>query len=179
MPEISEYIIVAEQEYEELFPRKGSIAFASPGLRRQDSVYNGLQKTASASELILVHDSARPFIEKSAVYSLLEVAKKSPAACLANPVKSTIRKAKANLSAGKALPREELWEMQPPQAVEKSLLIKGFQEARKQHCTVTDDVALAELVGGKPKLVPSSDVNMKITTPFDYLIAKKIYEKAL
>lgn len=179
MPEISEYIVVADLEDLAIFSSKQGLKFALPGERRQDSVKNGLQKISKKSDLVLIHDGARPFIDEKSVKTLLKAARNSPATTLASPVKSTIRKVKENLEVKKSLKRQELWEMQTPQALTPNLLKKGFALAEKKNLTVTDDVALAELAGAPIKIVEGPDSNMKITTPFDYLIAKLLYEKAL
>lgn len=179
MPEISEYIVVADPKDLAIFSSKQGLKFALPGESRQDSVKNGLQKISTKSDLVLIHDGARPFIDKKSVKTLLKAAKNSPATTLASPVKSTIRKVKENLEVKKSLKRQELWEMQTPQALTPDLLKKGFILAEKKNLTVTDDVALAELAGSPIKIVEGPDSNMKITTPFDYLIAKLLYEKAL
>ena len=69
---LGETIVVASPEYRHYFPQNG-IIFADPGIRRQDSVYNGLQK--SSGDWILIHDAARPFIQLTDIHNLLEGAR--------------------------------------------------------------------------------------------------------
>jgi len=62
------------------------------GLRRQDSVLCGLRAIDSRSDLVLIHDSARPFLSHRLVSSVIAEAKRSKAAIAGVPVKATIKK---------------------------------------------------------------------------------------
>lgn len=50
-------------QYLTRLPPEVKHSFALPGIERQDSVYNGLQAVSSKSELVAVHDSARPLLQ--------------------------------------------------------------------------------------------------------------------
>ena len=69
MPEIDEIVVVCAPEYQLLFQQHLTkrIAFALPGVRRQDSVYNGFLASSADSRYICVHDGARPFISHEMV----------------------------------------------------------------------------------------------------------------
>jgi len=177
-PAINEIIVVCDLSYQSLFiPNYPNLLFASPGERRQDSVYNGLQRTSNPSQkthLICIHDSARPLATPSDLMNVLAEAQKHGAAVAANPVKNTIKECDFQGFVKRTLDRSKLWEMYTPQVVESSLLKKGFEIAINNNLTVTDDVALVELTGHPVKLVKGSYSNIKITTPEDLPLAETL-----
>ncbi|MEL7431365.1 MAG: 2-C-methyl-D-erythritol 4-phosphate cytidylyltransferase [Chlamydiota bacterium] len=177
--EISEYIVVAREEDRRHFSKSVPLIFASPGTRRQDSLKNGLQKVSKKITHVLVHDGARPFVSKQAIEALIRAGKNADGATLALRTKYTLRQVTANLTTKKLVERADVWEMQTPQIGKLSLLEKGLLLAEKTEQTVTDDVGLIELIGGKVQIVEGEERNLKVTTPFDYALAQSIYEKAL
>ncbi len=175
LEEVSEIVVVCDPSYRTLFasPHK-SVQFALPGKRRQDSVYHGLLAASPEAMLICIHDSARPFLEKEAVQALLKKAFDQGAAALAAPAINTIKQADASQRVKQTLPREELWEMQTPQAIRKDLLLKAYAHAQANDIEATDDLSLVEAMGAPTVLVKSSSRNFKITTPFDWAIAEAL-----
>ncbi|MBS0629662.1 MAG: 2-C-methyl-D-erythritol 4-phosphate cytidylyltransferase [Verrucomicrobia bacterium] len=168
---IKEVIVVCDTEYKSHF-KNGK--FAEPGERRQDSLFNGLQHVSEDSEFVLVHDAARPLIKKEDIEAVIDAGLKFNAACLATPVKMTIKQADHNCMVIQTLPRDTLFEIQTPQVLKKEFLIRGFEKAEKQNLTVSDDVSLAEILGLPVKLVMGSYENIKVTTPEDLLFAENV-----
>lgn len=178
MPEVEQIVVVCEPSYEELFkPYQGGkpLLFARPGLRRQDSLWNGIQ-LLQGDPLVCVHDSARPFIDIPLIRQAVGVAKELGAAAIGVRVKATIKVCDSEQMIVSTPERSQLWEMQTPQVVRLSLLEEGFAIAQEKGMTVTDDVALAELVGKPAKVVEGSYINIKVTTPEDLLVAQKFLE---
>jgi 2-C-methyl-D-erythritol 4-phosphate cytidylyltransferase len=175
MPQIDEIVIVCAESYQHLFTQTSSlkkIHFAQPGNRRQDSVYNGLLAASPNSELICIHDAARPFINSLLVIRALEAAQQYGAAAVGMPLKFTIKET-CNENKVKSTPkRSTMWEIQTPQVVKREILHNGFLHANMHDITVTDDVSLAELIGHTVKIVEGEDTNIKITLPSDLLLAK-------
>ncbi len=141
------------------------------GARRQDSVANGLKAGSASAEFVLIHDAARPFIDRQMVTRAIEGACKYGAAIAAIPVKSTIKSVKRGMIAGTVC-RDTLWEAQTPQVFRRSLISKVY--AVKSAVAATDDAFLIERLGRKVAVVEGSDVNLKITTKSDLLIAEGI-----
>ena len=168
-----EIIVVCEPQYQSLFPpfTLPEVHFALPGKRRQDSVYNGFLKTSPDSDLICIHDSARPFLSKDNLDQLLEEARRYGAAALAVPAKNTIKETDPNQFIQRTLDRAKLWEMHTPQVATPALIRKGFDIALEYNLDVSDDASLVELTGHPVKLVKDSYQNFKITTPEDWQIA--------
>lgn len=169
MNEVLEIVVVCHPEYHHLFEASNKrirIAFASPGERRQDSVYNGLQAITSSS-LICVHDSVRPFITIPMVRSVASAAKEYGAAAVGVSVKFTIKETDVQHFVAQTHDRSRLWEIQTPQIIQKPILERGFEHALKNKLTVTDDVSLVELLKLPVKLVEGTYTNLKITTQDD------------
>lgn len=184
LPEIAELIIVCVPDARHYFHLPESsipILFADPGPRRQDSVWNGLQAISSSSELVCIHDSARPFIDKLLVKRVLEAGYLHGAATVGMPVKFTLKEHDGSCMVKQTLNRSHIWEIQTPQVIRIPLIKQGFHHAQKHEITVTDDVSLVELLNHPVKLVEGSHMNIKITSPEDLLVAegllKDFYDK--
>jgi 2-C-methyl-D-erythritol 4-phosphate cytidylyltransferase len=139
------------------------------GALRQDSVKNGLAHVDRECGIVLIHDSGRPFINKSLLDRLIGKAAKVKAAVLAVPVKATIKSATKKLLVKETLKRQLLWEVQTPQVFAYPLIRRAFKYFGSSF--VTDDSALVEKTGAKVHIVEGSYANIKITTPEDILIA--------
>ena len=113
MPEIHEIIVVCDPQYREYFqvsrPNK-RIAFAMPGARRQDSVYNGLQEVSNPDSLVCIHDSARPLIDRQLVLRVLNAAAEVGAATVGMPVKFTVKESDSNDFVARTPDRSLVWE---------------------------------------------------------------------
>lgn len=178
MPEITEIIVVCDPEYRHYFNAQTDkkIAFALPGERRQDSVYNGLQEISNHNPLVCVHDSARPLIDRQLVVRVLNAAAEIGAATVGMPVKFTVKESDGNDFVSRTPDRSLMWEIQTPQVIEYALLKKAFTYALENQFTVTDDVSLVELLHAKVKLVTGSHQNLKITFPEDLSIAAELFK---
>ena len=147
------------------------------GKRRQDSVLNALKAVDERSELVLIHDGVRPFIDRNCISRLILEASRTKAAILGVPVKATIKKVRGpgktgSFAVSKTLKRDELWEVQTPQAFDRELLIKAYRGGNSED--VTDDAMLIEKMDKLVSLVMGSYENIKITTPEDLAIAQAI-----
>lgn len=144
------------------------------GTERQYSVRNAIRLTDESSDLILVHDGARPFVEPSAVRESILVAAEFGAAVVAVPVKDTIKMANVDSVVLKTLDRSTLWQIQTPQTFRREVLLNAHEKAAAAGILATDDAALVEWDGGSVKLVRGSYLNFKVTTPEDVLLAEAV-----
>jgi len=175
MGEIDEIVVVCAPQFRSLFSSSlKPIHFADPGKRRQDSIFHGFSVASKQASIVSTHDSARPFVQKNEILSLLEKAIEIGAATLAVPVNCTIKECRQNRLVAKTLDRSSLWEIQTPQAMRYDLFEEGFAFAAKRNIEVTDDTSLAELLQAPVAIVPSSHRNFKITTPTDFIVAQTI-----
>lgn len=152
------------------------IILTSGGSERQYSVHNGLELLSERTDIVLVHDGARPFINHSMIKNLIADAKHYGGSVLAVPVKDTIKQAKGNL-VEKTIDRSSLWAIQTPQAFRVSLLKEAHEAAVAAEYLGTDDASLVELIGKKVVITEGNYDNIKITTPEDLYFAEAILEK--
>ncbi|MDP1836797.1 MAG: 2-C-methyl-D-erythritol 4-phosphate cytidylyltransferase [Chlamydiales bacterium] len=171
MPEIHEIVVVCEEVYRKDFSEP-DVLFAFPGPRRQDSVYNGFCKVSVDSDIVIIHDSARPLINRDMILRGIHAAEEHGAAVAAVPLKATVKQSRGDCFVDKTLDRSTLWEIQTPQTIKTALLRTAFEHALKHNLEVTDDVSLVEAIGYPVKLVEGGYSNLKITTPEDLVMAK-------
>lgn len=175
LSEIDEIVVVCEPSFRPVFHSAAKpLSFAEPGVRRQDSAYHGLLASSKEAHFICVHDAARPFIDEKAFADLLDAALEHEAAALAVPATNTIKRADRDLNVLQTLPRSELWELQTPQMIRRSLFFRAYAHAQKTGFEATDDLSLVEELGEPARLVKGSYGNLKITTPADWRLAEQI-----
>lgn len=158
---------------------------APGGKERQESVYNGLKLVDDKNCIILIHDGARPLIEKAliqeAIRQMTEILRDGEdcnGIVLGVPVKDTIKEAKKSI-VKKTLRRDSLWAIQTPQVFPYSYISTVYERAIKDGFYSTDDAALVEKYGGKIKVIMGSYRNIKITTPEDLIIAEYLLTRSL
>lgn len=145
------------------------------GKERQHSIYNALKRVKQEG-IILVHDAARPFIDKNLIHSLLEAAKMNGAAILAVPVKDTVKKVSDNIVT-ETVERTSLWAVQTPQAFRFSILFDAYRKAEEDAFVGTDDASLVERLGHDVFIEEGHYDNIKLTTPEDLFFAEAILRK--
>ncbi|XVF75105.1 hypothetical protein PTKIN_Ptkin13bG0161400 [Pterospermum kingtungense] len=179
MIEVKEIVVVCDPSYKDIFEETEEkinvdLKFALPGKERQDSVYSGLQEVDLNSELVCIHDSARPLVTSEDVEKVLKDGWMVGAAVLGVPVKATIKEANSESYVVRTLDRKTLWEMQTPQVIKPELLRKGFDLVNRESLEVTDDVSIVEHLNHPVYVTEGSYTNIKVTTPDDLLLAERI-----
>jgi 2-C-methyl-D-erythritol 4-phosphate cytidylyltransferase len=142
------------------------------GMRRQDSVKNGIDAISNDVEIVVIHDGVRPFVTQAMIEESIHAAIRFGAAVLAMPVKETIKMAQSDGTVVKTLDRESLWQIQTPQAFRAQLIKEALLKAAKDGFIGTDDASLVERMGVKVHLLPGSYTNIKITTIEDLMLAQ-------
>lgn len=179
LSEVKEIVVVCDPSYRDVFEDASEeiqvdLKFASPGKERQDSVFNGFQEIDGSSELVCIHDSARPLVSSRDIEKVLRDGLLNGAAVLGVPVKATIKEANCNSFVVKTLDRKTLWEMQTPQVIKPELLRDGFELVNRDRLEVTDDVSIVEHLKHPVYITEGSYTNIKVTTPDDLLLAERI-----
>ncbi len=147
------------------------------GAERQDSVWCGLQELKAESEIVLIHDGARPFVTENMIQESIKQAKEMGACVVGMPVKDTIKVCDKNQIILDTPNRQTLWQTQTPQTFQKELIKKAYAYAKEQDYQGTDDSSLVEYLGESVLMIKGSYDNIKITTRDDLLIALKILEE--
>ncbi len=159
-------------------PFKKVRAVVAGGLLRSDSVKCGLRALSPDTEIVLVHDAARPFIENVMINRLFGALKKNKAAIVGVPLKFTVKKIdRKTLDIQETPLRDLLWEAQTPQGFHKDVLVKAHAKKFKEE--VTDDAMMVERMGGRVKMVKGSYRNIKVTTPEDIILARQLLGRSL
>ena len=137
------------------------------GLRRQDSVANGLQLAPAECTHILIHDGARPFMSPQLINRVCDALALGAKAVIPGiEVLDTIKLVEYNLVAS-TLQRQNLRAVQTPQGFELNSLKQAHAQASTEAWDVTDDAMLLEKCGYSVQVVEGDMENIKITNPAD------------
>ncbi len=148
------------------------LTIVAGGRRRQDSVKAGLDTLDDNTEIVLVHDAARPLVTRQLIVRCYEAAIISGAAIAAVPVKDTLKKGNGWDQVVETIDRSDLWQAQTPQAVRRELLEKAYRI--NGDADVTDEASLLERAAIPVTLVEGAETNIKITRPEDLFLAEKL-----
>jgi 2-C-methyl-D-erythritol 4-phosphate cytidylyltransferase len=163
---------------EELVSQEGlesRIQMVPGGTYRQDSVYNGFCSALPDTDVVVVHDAVRPFIEVDLISSVIREAYARGSAILAVPCVDTVKQVEKNLVTA-TLPRERIVLVQTPQAFRYAVLQEAFEKARADHFFGTDEASLVERLGHEVYVVRGSERNLKITKPSDIPLAELLFQ---
>ncbi len=147
------------------------IDVCSGGLRRQDSVREGLNRLSDCAWAV-IHDGARPCVSIDLIERGIVAARRSGAAIAGVPVKDTIKVVSRRHFVRQTPERHSLWAAQTPQVFRYELIAEAY---RQPDTEVTDDAALVEKLGHKVEVFMGSPQNIKVTTPEDLAIAEVFF----
>ncbi len=159
-----EFVIVCEDVYQERFLsylEGKNFHFAKPGRRRQDSVFNALEKVSKP--WLAIHDAARPCIDEALVLRVLEKAYSVGGAAPGLPLSFTVKQVDEEAKVLATVDRKRFWEVQTPQVLYRPYLLEGFLKVGSQ--TLTDDLAFLDCALKESYLVEGSRSNIKLTYP--------------
>jgi len=157
-------IVCATDDLVELSEQAPEALFVRPGGRsRQGSALIGLQALPQDTEIVLIHDAARPFITEETITWVIEGVEEHRAACPALAVKDTIKQTTPD-GRRLTLDRSLLSAVQTPQGGYLQDFLRAHAAATSD---ATDDLALLEQIGIIGALVPGDERNLKLTTPAD------------
>ena len=153
---------------------------APGGEERCHSVLSGLRRLgdrAAPGDWVVVHDAARPCLTGVDLGRLLDAVGEDPVGgLLAVPVSDTLKEGDADGRAGATVPRDGLWRALTPQVFRYRVLLDALEAALEAGRLVTDEAGAVEALGLRPRLVPGSAANIKITGPEDLDLAAAILE---
>ena len=152
------------------------ISFVAGGNTRAASTFNGLKAAKEDTEIVAVHDGARPLVTVEEIEATIAKAKETGAACLVAPVTDTIKSIRGGEIAA-TLVRDKLRRALTPQAFNIEVLKAAFSEP--EHDTATDECYLVEKLGHPIAIVEGSPRNIKITHPEDLIVAEALLGKQL
>ena len=100
----------------------GRVQVVEGGTRRQDSVANAFDRVDVRSDVVLVHDAARPFVTPDLISRSIDAAAAHGAAIVAVAVADTVKRVDGSGVVAETLPRETIFLAQTPQAFRRAVL---------------------------------------------------------
>ncbi|MGH6872296.1 MAG: bifunctional 2-C-methyl-D-erythritol 4-phosphate cytidylyltransferase/2-C-methyl-D-erythritol 2,4-cyclodiphosphate synthase [Rhizomicrobium sp.] len=138
---------------------------------RQHSVLHGLMAlTAKSPDLVLIHDAARPLVSTALIDRVIAGLNGADAAIPMLPVADTLKREDDGVWS--TIPRDGLMRAQTPQGFRFAAIVEAHRAFAG--CSLTDDMALAEIADLKIAAVAGEDSNLKITTPEDFAAAERL-----
>jgi 2-C-methyl-D-erythritol 4-phosphate cytidylyltransferase len=169
---VSEVVVAlpaaAVSDFRESHPE---ITVVAGGATRQSSVAAML--AATRSDVVLIHDVARPFLTRAVIDRVATAARTFGAATAVLEVTDTV----IDVEAGATLERAHLRLVQTPQGFDKALLLEAHAAASRSGATVTDDTELVRRTGHRVELVQGSRLLHKLTAPDDLTLAELLYDQ--
>ena len=183
--ELVDEIIVATREdmlleVADLCSRSGlrkSVRVIKGGNTRLESVLAAAMEADPRAELLAIHDGARPLIRPEDFDELIRQGGTTYAVAPAVPLTDTVKVADENRRVLSTPDRSTLYAVRTPQVFQKDILKAALESAREAGVEVTDDCSAVERLGKEVYLTPGDPENIKITTPFDLIVAEAILRK--
>ena len=165
----------AQQDYwQELckqYDFKVDYQLANGGQTRFHSVRNGLALVPDDAEGVVgVHDGVRPFPSIDVIRNCYDTARTAKAVIPVIPVVETVRQLKSDGSI--TVPRDHYRLVQTPQTFDIQLLKAANRQPYNDG--FTDDASVVESYGHAITLVEGNRENIKITTPYDIIVAETL-----
>ena len=147
------------------------------GETRFHSVQHGLALIPDDAEGVVgVHDGVRPFPSIEVIRNCYETAREKKAVIPVIPVVETVRKLASIDTIGTipshTVPRNDYRLVQTPQTFDIQLLKAANRQPYNDN--FTDDASVVEAFGQEITLVEGNRENIKITTPYDMIVAEAL-----
>ncbi|MBZ5515949.1 MAG: 2-C-methyl-D-erythritol 4-phosphate cytidylyltransferase [Acidobacteriia bacterium] len=147
------------------------VRLVAGGPSRQETVARALAEAPAGTEIVVVHDAVRPFVELAMIQRVVEAARKDGAAILGILSVDTVKQVERQTILG-SIPRERIVLAQTPQAFRYPIIREAFDRAASDGFVGTDESSLAERLGCNVTVLMGSDRNIKITKPSDLPLAR-------
>ncbi|MCR4891067.1 MAG: 2-C-methyl-D-erythritol 4-phosphate cytidylyltransferase [Lachnospiraceae bacterium] len=153
----------------------------SGGKERFHSVYNGLMACGDC-DYVYIHDGARPLLTQYILERCRHYVEKHGACVVASPASDTVKIEDGDGFIESTPDRSLVWLMQTPQVFQYQLIRHAYERLIQEQdrlkaagVHVTDDTMVAKMYqNADAKLVENPDINLKVTTPTDLIIAEAL-----
>lgn len=153
------------------------VSVVSGGATRQESVARALITLPEDVDVVLVHDAARPLVPVEMVTAVVaSVREGHPCVIPCLLVSDTIKEVDVTDTVIRTVNRDVLRSVQTPQGFDRAVLQQAHAEADPDNA-VTDDAGLVEARGIPVHVIAGHAEALKITRPFDIMIAEAIIAK--
>lgn len=152
-----------------------NLLYVGNGETRQESVYNAFESVET--EYILISEGVRPFITRNLYKKIIDDSSEN-----ITPIRKSI--ASVIDCFGNSYNREDIGEVQMPQKFNFENLKVSHEMAKNLKINdSTDDIDLLYRVNNRNsydiKVIEGEEINIKITSPLDLIIAEAINEKII
>ncbi len=147
------------------------VRLVAGGASRQETVGRALAEAPATTEMVVVHDAVRPFVELDLIQRVVEAARQHGAAVLGIPSVDTVKQVEQQFIRG-TIPRERIVLAQTPQAFRFNLIREAFARAEADGFYGSDESSLVERLDHTVTVLMGSDRNIKITKPSDLPLAR-------
>lgn len=155
--------------------RSNAVRIVAGGSRRQESVANAFACVSPVTDVVLVHDAARPFVSSELISRAIDAAVTYGAAIAAIPARDTVKQVDRlanDVVISATIPRETIYLAQTPQAFRRDVLDAAVAIGRTG-VDATDEAMLAERAGHRVHVIEGDPANVKITTASDLETARR------
>ncbi|HWL15972.1 MAG TPA: 2-C-methyl-D-erythritol 4-phosphate cytidylyltransferase, partial [Opitutus sp.] len=144
------------------------------GETRNESTLRALQACDPDTDLVLIHDAARPFVTTEILRNCMEALQTHESVDVCIPADDTIVQVADGMV--EAIPdRRKLMRGQTPQGFRYAAICDAYRRAAGQ-LNASDDVSVFLRAGGSCRIVPGSPFNLKLTYPQDLFVAERILQ---
>ena len=167
----------AESEIAAIVPPGLETEVVAGGSSRSGSVAAAL--ALARTDVVAVHDAARPLVTPELIDALVGALARSPQAAgiiAATPITDTVKRVGDGRTIERTEDRERLWAAQTPQVFRAEALREAHASEPASPAGATDDALLVERAGGTVLIEPAPGANLKVTTTADLTLAKLLLD---
>lgn len=150
------------------------IAVVAGGETRQASLGQGLIALPDESEMVAVHDAARPLVRPALVSRVIASVGDADGAMAALPMEDAVKEVSSEGRVLRSRSRTGLWRVQTPQVFRRGVLEEALASADAEHFIGDDCADLVLRAGGSVVAVEGDPWNIKVTFLPDVAIAEKV-----
>jgi 2-C-methyl-D-erythritol 4-phosphate cytidylyltransferase len=150
------------------------LTLVAGGATRPDSVRAALDTLPPSAAVVLVHDAARPFVDRQTVDAVIARARAGIGAAAAVPLSDTLKEVVDGNRVARTVARTRLWRAQTPQGFPRAMIEQAYRRFTPGDTPPTDDAELCERAGFPVEVVADSAHNLKVTTADDFRIAEAL-----
>lgn len=169
-------VIAAENDIEKtenLFENYSNVDCTTGGPTRSQSVINGLE--ASDSDMVFVHDGARPFIDSAFIEEIMNAYRDGSIVMpYVRPVETVRYMTDSSI---RFLDRDRVMLIQTPQYASRTLLLGTMRDALARGIEFTDEAGFMADAGMGIIPVKGRDYNIKITKRSDIILGESILKE--
>lgn len=150
------------------------VSLCAGGVERHHSVFEGLKTLPPQTDIVAVHDGARPLISPEQIARCIDKARDVKAVACARPVTETLKRADKHGVITGSIERTHAWIMETPQVFDRELLGEAYELVLRDGLHVTDEVSAVQHLGAEVFVVENATPNLKITHPADIALAERL-----